>query len=198
MDILVSSNFERLLWYLAYESSGEASDSARRASAGATVDGWMKNMKSNGRVEVPIEVLELARWDFLAERVSNDQVCLVCVFDQMTSLKGDLTSDAPDDKAVLHWEPFVHRRSAYDGGLHGRADSVYPQVRVVPKRELFDLLRFVSSARRLLSKSCFLLPTPPSSRRPLPGRSPNSRPLTSNGTCSLKNFGVCWRRREKS
>jgi threonine synthase len=78
MDILVSSNFERLLWYLAYEASGEASDSTRRATAGATVDGWMKSMKSNGRVEVPIEVLELARRDFLAERVSDDQVCLVC------------------------------------------------------------------------------------------------------------------------
>lgn len=90
MDILVSSNFERLLWYLAYESSGEASDSARRASAGATVDGWMRSMKNDGRVEVPIEVLELARRDFLAERVSDDQVCLVCVCDQVTSLKGDL------------------------------------------------------------------------------------------------------------
>ncbi|KAH9988092.1 tryptophan synthase beta subunit-like PLP-dependent enzyme [Russula compacta] len=73
MDILVSSNFERLLWYLAYESSGAAPDSARRASAGLTVDGWMKSVKSNGRIEVPVETLELARRDFLAERVSDDQ-----------------------------------------------------------------------------------------------------------------------------
>lgn len=79
MDILVSSNFERLLWYLAYESYGAAPDSARRASAGLTVDGWMKSVKSNGRVEVPVETLELARRDFLAERVSDDQVCCVCV-----------------------------------------------------------------------------------------------------------------------
>jgi threonine synthase len=75
MDILVSSNFERLLWYLAYESSNVAPDSARRASAGATIDGWMKSVKENGRVEVPVEVLELARRDFVAERVSDDQVC---------------------------------------------------------------------------------------------------------------------------
>jgi threonine synthase len=75
MDILVSSNFERLLWYLAYGSSNVAPDSARRASAGATIDGWMKSVKTNGRVEVPVEVLELARQDFLAERVSDDQVC---------------------------------------------------------------------------------------------------------------------------
>ena len=79
MDILVSSNFERLLWYLAYESSTAVPDSARRASAGATIDGWMKSVKTNGRVEVPVEVLELARQDFLAERVSDDQVCFSCV-----------------------------------------------------------------------------------------------------------------------
>lgn len=76
MDILVSSNFERLLWYLTYESSPKAApDSDRRASAGATIDGWMKCVKTNGRVEVPVEVLELARRHFLAERVSDDQVC---------------------------------------------------------------------------------------------------------------------------
>ena len=80
MDILVSSNFERLLWYLAYETSDAASDGERRASAGATVDGWMKSVKSNGRVEVPVEVLELARRSFLAERVSDDQVCTACVY----------------------------------------------------------------------------------------------------------------------
>ena len=75
MDILVSSNFERLLWYLSYETSSDAaSDGERRASAGATIDGWMKSVKGNGRVEVPVEVLELARRGFLAERVSDDQV----------------------------------------------------------------------------------------------------------------------------
>ena len=77
MDILVSSNFERLLWYLTYESSNAAPDSDRRSFAGATIDGWMKSVKTNGRVEVPIEVLELARRDFLAERVSDDQVCVM-------------------------------------------------------------------------------------------------------------------------
>ena len=75
MDILVSSNFERLLWYLAYEAPSSAtSDGSRRSSAGATVDAWMKSMKRDGRVEVPVDVLELARRDFLAERVSDDQV----------------------------------------------------------------------------------------------------------------------------
>ena len=79
MDILVSSNFERLLWYLAYESSNVAPHSARRASAGTTIDGWMKSVKANGRVAVPVQVLDLARRDFLAECVSDDQVCMSCV-----------------------------------------------------------------------------------------------------------------------
>ena len=70
MDILVSSNFERLLCYLAYEAEGGGSVDA----ACAAVDGWMKSVKSNGRVEVPRKVLELAKRDFTAERVSDDQV----------------------------------------------------------------------------------------------------------------------------
>jgi threonine synthase len=40
----------------------------------------MKSVKKNGRIEVPVEVLELARQDFVAERVSDDQVCVMsCV-----------------------------------------------------------------------------------------------------------------------
>jgi len=72
MDILVSSNFERLLWYLAYEAEGGGVDAAC-----AVVDGWMKSVKSNGRVEVPQKVLEISRRDFIAERVSDDQVRLL-------------------------------------------------------------------------------------------------------------------------
>lgn len=75
MDILVSSNFERLLWYLSYGVEGGGNVEA----ACAVVDGWMKSVKSNGRVEVPRKVLELARRDFTAERVSDNQVnCEFC------------------------------------------------------------------------------------------------------------------------
>lgn len=70
MDILVSSNFERLLWYLAYEVEGGGSAD----DACAVVDRWMKSVKSNGRVELPRKVLELAKRDFTAERVSDEQV----------------------------------------------------------------------------------------------------------------------------
>jgi len=83
MDILVSSNFERLLWYLAYETAGDGND--KRAKACQVLDGWMSKVKSDGRVEVPIAVLELARRDFLAEKISDEQVrlflclCIICL-----------------------------------------------------------------------------------------------------------------------
>jgi len=68
MDILVSSNFERLLWYLAFEAAG-----GDRRKACETLDGWMLKMKSDGRVEVPVAVLEAARRDFVAERISDEE-----------------------------------------------------------------------------------------------------------------------------
>lgn len=73
MDILVSSNFERLLWYLAFEGL-EESHSATRREACETVNSWMQSVKQDGRVQVPTKVLELARRDFVAERTSDEQV----------------------------------------------------------------------------------------------------------------------------
>ncbi|EJD51832.1 tryptophan synthase beta subunit-like PLP-dependent enzyme [Auricularia subglabra TFB-10046 SS5] len=67
MDILVSSNFERLLWYLAFESRGDVH------AACADVKGWMDGVKKDGRAVVPTDVLKLARRDFVAERVSDEQ-----------------------------------------------------------------------------------------------------------------------------
>lgn len=68
MDILVSSNFERLLWYLAH-AIGED-----RQQACTMVQGWMASMSKEGRAKVPMEVLEFAREDFLAERVGDELV----------------------------------------------------------------------------------------------------------------------------
>ncbi|KAJ2925308.1 hypothetical protein H1R20_g11732, partial [Candolleomyces eurysporus] len=73
MDILVSSNFERLLWYLAYEHASGNTDEAKRQEACATLDGWMNKVKTNGRVEIPIQALETARKDFIAARVSDEE-----------------------------------------------------------------------------------------------------------------------------
>ena len=84
MDILVSSNFERLLWYLAYENADRESEVERRVSASKTLDRWMSGVKVDGRVQVPVPVLESARRDFLAEKVSDEVVrvyisCLVTI-----------------------------------------------------------------------------------------------------------------------
>lgn len=77
MDILVSSNFERLLWYLAYENATGSSDDEKRESASQTLDGWMSKVKNDGKVQVPIPVLETARRDFVAERISDEVVSAV-------------------------------------------------------------------------------------------------------------------------
>jgi len=72
MDILVSSNFERLLWYLAFEDLAE-SDAATRKGACDAVNSWMQKVKSDGRVQVTTKVLEIARKDFIAGRASDEQ-----------------------------------------------------------------------------------------------------------------------------
>ena len=75
MDILVSSNFERLLWYLSYEVTSDVLPGHdRKVEACALLNSWMSKMKSDGRVEVGVDVLELARVDFAAERISDQQV----------------------------------------------------------------------------------------------------------------------------
>jgi threonine synthase len=98
MDILVSSNFERLLFYLAYdtqavpsaagsgdsapiaaetEGAGKADDAMDRVRrAQAMVAGWMGELKSTGRVDLS-GVLGKAKEDFLAERVSDEEVSRV-------------------------------------------------------------------------------------------------------------------------
>lgn len=71
MDILVSSNFERLLWFLAYKTSTVEEVNHRRMEAGEKVKGWLEQLKKEGGFAVPKEMLEAAREDFASERVSN-------------------------------------------------------------------------------------------------------------------------------
>lgn len=79
MDILVSSNFERLLWYLALEcvsevppANGEPSQE-QKETAGKTVHQWMDNLKTVGTV-MPDSVLAAARRDFISERISDEEI----------------------------------------------------------------------------------------------------------------------------
>ncbi|ABN67095.2 threonine synthase [Scheffersomyces stipitis CBS 6054] len=67
MDILISSNFERLLWYLIRDSVANGSDEV----AGKTLNSWMQQLKETGSVVADPEVLAGARSIFDSERVDD-------------------------------------------------------------------------------------------------------------------------------
>ncbi|KAL4071741.1 tryptophan synthase beta subunit-like PLP-dependent enzyme [Scleroderma yunnanense] len=73
MDITVSSNFERLLWYLAYQVTPH-DDPTRRVTACKTVAAWMTAVKKEGRMSVSDDVLQAARVDFIADKVDDQQI----------------------------------------------------------------------------------------------------------------------------
>ena len=84
MDILLSSNFERLLWYLALETEttakaepGQEISEEDREKAQKTLNGWMAAMKSDGKVDLGKKVMEVGAKDFWAERVSDEEVSTV-------------------------------------------------------------------------------------------------------------------------
>ena len=75
MDILVSSNFERLLWYLAREcETKEEPEEGKSKEAGRVLKGWMDGVKSRGGIIVTPAVLAAAKRDFLSYRVSDKEV----------------------------------------------------------------------------------------------------------------------------
>lgn len=75
MDILVSSNFERLLWFLAYEVYSTSADavSQRRAQAGDHVKTWLNDLKAKGGFSVNAEILRAAQHDFSSYRVADHE-----------------------------------------------------------------------------------------------------------------------------
>ncbi|PKS12162.1 hypothetical protein jhhlp_001460, partial [Lomentospora prolificans] len=76
MDILVSSNFERLLWFLAYEFAETAGmdDEWNKKQAGQEVTQWLKDLKTKGGFgPVYQDVISSARRSFESERVSDVQ-----------------------------------------------------------------------------------------------------------------------------
>lgn len=72
MDILISSNFERLLWYLIRDSLPESADAADK-KAGETLNDWMQQLKQTGSVQVNPEVIDSARKLFASEKVDDAQ-----------------------------------------------------------------------------------------------------------------------------
>lgn len=76
MDILVSSNFERLLWFLAYEFAATTGmdDEWTKRQAAQEVDVWLRDLKTKGGFgPVYQDVLESARRTFDSERVTDSQ-----------------------------------------------------------------------------------------------------------------------------
>lgn len=73
MDILVSSNFERLLWFFAFQTDDANTANERRKYACESVGGWLNELKSQGGFQVPSVVLNAAMTEFESERVSNDE-----------------------------------------------------------------------------------------------------------------------------
>lgn len=73
MDILVSSNFERLLWFLAYDVYGHGANENSRKIAGQKVKHWLDQLKSSGGFSVHNEVLKAAKNDFESERISDEE-----------------------------------------------------------------------------------------------------------------------------
>lgn len=74
MDILVSSNFERLLWYLVRETEADEGKTGNEElcdKAGQTVNGWMQELKENGVFRVSDKAVLKAREIFDAARVTD-------------------------------------------------------------------------------------------------------------------------------
>lgn len=77
MDILVSSNFERLLFYLALDTltTSEPTEQDKIRKSQAQVNEWMQELKTNGKFVVPPETLKLAKQIFAAGRASDEATC---------------------------------------------------------------------------------------------------------------------------
>ncbi|KAJ1733281.1 threonine synthase [Coemansia biformis] len=76
MDILVSSNFERFLWYLArdHEVPASVADAHEREQrAGEVVAQWMDRLKTAGSFAVSPEALAAARQAFWSGRCDDEQ-----------------------------------------------------------------------------------------------------------------------------
>lgn len=86
MDIQISSNFERYLWYLVHKwralNFDAESEAMRVAATSQTVRQWMEQVSTAGRMSVLEEmakdgrasIFDLARGDFTSMRVSNEEI----------------------------------------------------------------------------------------------------------------------------
>ena len=73
MDILISSNFERLLWFLAYDVYSYSVEGFQNKwqVASLMVKEWQTALKSEGRFSVEQKILDAARSEFSSQRISD-------------------------------------------------------------------------------------------------------------------------------
>jgi len=103
MDILVSSNFERLLWFLAYQVQTSTSVEEKRKVAGEKVKSWLAALKSEGGFSVPADILEAAKSDFESERVTDKQtVDTIKLIYNTTNKPPSLSVGQTNTKGMLH------------------------------------------------------------------------------------------------
>lgn len=77
MDILVSSNFERLLAYLAfdfYSTTPNPSVEQKQQIGRLHVGKWLRELKTTGGFKVDAAILKAAQQEFLSERVDDEEI----------------------------------------------------------------------------------------------------------------------------
>jgi threonine synthase len=79
MDILISSSFERLLWFIAYDIYGSDADGIqnKRHAVSWKVKEWQTNLETKGGFSVEQKVLDAASADFSSERVSDAETLAI-------------------------------------------------------------------------------------------------------------------------
>ncbi|GES76720.1 threonine synthase [Rhizophagus clarus] len=77
MDIAISSNFERLLWYLVYENIGkkeeERNEEEKGKEASNTIREWMQDVKVSKSLIVEKSILDISLCDFISESISDQE-----------------------------------------------------------------------------------------------------------------------------
>lgn len=95
MDILVSSNFERLLWFFAFQTDKARTAEERRKHACESVSSWLSQLKTEGGFQVPAAVIEAAKAEFESERVSNEETITTIRETYKTCFPTDLPAGSP-------------------------------------------------------------------------------------------------------
>ncbi|ETN41651.1 threonine synthase [Cyphellophora europaea CBS 101466] len=97
MDILVSSNFERLLWHLTFEHECELNPhmktEASVQAAGRKINEWFAQLKTTGSFTVDGEIWNKARELFTSYRVSNAQT--------LETIRGSYRGEAIEEKGYV-------------------------------------------------------------------------------------------------